>query len=110
MKISATATAMIIDGKPHCMAPIQLVIIVTAEDFGNSETKFNLRHNINLSFSGTGNTSTIILKPFKGNSLEALLMQTAKAKLVGKGMPMQSKEELKVLHRYYLKASMSKIF
>ena len=96
MKLSATATATIIDGKPHYMASIQLVSNITAEDFGNLETKFNLRHNINSSSTSTGNTYTITLKPFKGNSLEALLMQIAKVKLVVKGVLMQSKEELKV--------------
>ena len=88
MKLSATATATIIDRKPHYMAPIQLVSNVTAEDLGNSETKFNLRHNINLSSSSTGNTYTIALKPFKGDSLEALLMQIVKAKLAVKGITM----------------------
>ena len=110
MKISTTATAMIIDRKPRYMAPIQLVSNVTAEDFGNLETKFNLRRNINSSSSGTGNTDTITLKPFKGNSLKALLMQITKVKLVTKGVLMQSKEELKVLGSSYLKASMSNIF
>ena len=97
MKLSATATATIIDGKPRYMAPIQLISNVTTEDFGNSETKFNLRRNLNSWSFSTGNTYTIALKPFKGDSLEALLMQIAKAKLVVKGVPMRSKEELKVL-------------
>ena len=69
MKLSATATTTIIDGKLYYMAPIQLVSNVTTEDFGNSETKFNLRRNINSSSSSKGNTYTIALKPFKGNSL-----------------------------------------
>ena len=97
MKLSATATATIIDGKPRYMAPIQLISNVTTEDFGNSETKFNLRRNLNSWSSSTGNTYTIALKPFKGDSLEALLMQIVKAKLVVKGVPIWSKEELKVL-------------
>ena len=74
MKLSATATATIIDRKLRYIAPFQLVSNVTAEDFGNSETKFNLRRNLNSSSSSTGNTYTITLKPFKGDSLEALLM------------------------------------
>ena len=69
MKISATATATIIDRKLRYMAPIQLVSNVTIEDFSNSGTKFNLRHNINSSSSSMGNTYTIALKPFKGDSL-----------------------------------------
>ena len=93
MRISATATVRIIDGKPCQMAPIPLVSNIAVEDFSNSETKFNLKHNINLASTGTGNTYTIALKPFKGDSIEALPMQITKAKLVVKGVTMWSKEE-----------------
>ena len=96
MKISTVATATIIGGKPRCVAPIPLESNITSEDFGASETKFNLRRNINSPSTSAGNTYTMALKPFKGDSLEALLMQIAKAKLVVKGVPMRSKEELRV--------------
>ena len=69
---------------------------VTAEDFGASETKFNLKHNVNSASTSAGNTCTMALKSFKGNSLEVLLMHIAKAKLVVKEMPMQTKEELRI--------------
>ena len=88
---------MIIDGKPYYVTSIPLVSNVTAEDFSTTETKFNLKHNINLASTSAGNIYTIILKPFKSNSLEVLLMQIIKAKLVVKGVLIQSKEELKVL-------------
>ena len=97
MRISASATLTIIDGEPHYMALTPLVSNVTTEDFSNSETKFNIKCNINSASSSMGNTCTIALKPFKGNSLEALLIQITKAKLVVKGVLMRSKEELKVL-------------
>ena len=96
MKISVAATATIIGGKSRYVAPIPLESNITAEDFGTSKTKFNLRRNINLSSTSAGNTCTMALKPFKGNSLEALLMQITKVKLVVKGVPMRSKEELRV--------------
>ena len=92
-----TATVMIINGKPHYMASISLVSNISMGDFSNSETKFNLRYNNNSSSSSTGNTYTIALKPFKGESLEALLIQIAKAKLVVKCVLIWNKEELKVL-------------
>ena len=53
-----------------------------------------MKHNVNSISTSTGNTCTIALKPFKDDSLEALLMQIAKAKLVLKEMLMQIKEEL----------------
>ena len=93
MKISKAATATIIGGKPRYVAPIPLDSSITLEDFGASETKFNLKCNINLSSTSAGNTYTMALKPFKGDSLEALLMQIAKAKLVVKGVLIWSKEE-----------------
>ena len=96
MKISTAATATIIDGKLRYVAPIPLESNITAEDFGASKTKFNLRCSINSASTSAGNTYTMALKPFKGDSLEALLMQIANAKLVVKGVPMQSKEELRV--------------
>ena len=96
MKINTAVTATIIDGKPQYVASILLESNVTAEDFGASETKFNLRRNAYSASTSAGNTYTITLKPFKGDSLEALLMQIAKAKLVVKGVPMWSKEELRV--------------
>ena len=96
MKISATATVTIIDGKPRCVAPIPLESNVTAEDFGASETKFNLKRNVNSTSTSAGDACAMALKPFKGDSLEASLMQIAKAKLVVKGVPMRTKEELRV--------------
>ena len=109
MRISTTATTTIIDKKLSHTALIFLVSNITAEDFGNSETKFNLKYSINSAFTSEGNTYTIALKPFKDNSLEALLMQIAKAKLVVKGVPIQSKEELKVLESAIFEDSISKI-
>ena len=105
MRISTTATAKIVDGKSHYIALISLVSNFTAEDFCNSKTKFNLKHNINSASTSAGNTYTIILKPFKGNSLEALLMQIVKENLVVKGVPIWSKEELKVLGSAIFKGS-----
>ena len=70
------------------MAPIPLVSNITAEDFSNLETKFNLKCNINSVSTSAGNTCAILLKSFKGNSIEALLMQITKAKLVVKGVLM----------------------
>ena len=69
MKISTAATVTIIDGKPRYIALIPLESNIASEDFGASETKFNLRYNINSSSTSTGNTYTMALKPFKGDSL-----------------------------------------
>ena len=96
MKFSAVATVTIIDRTPWYVALILLESNIAAEDFSASETKFNLRHNINSASTSVGNTHTIALKPLKGDSLEALLMQIAKAKLIVKEVPMRSKEELRV--------------
>ena len=96
MKISTAATATIIGGKPRYAGPIPLESNITAEDLSTSETKFNLRRNINSISTSAGNTYTATLKPLKGDSSEALLMQIAKAKLVVKRVPIQSKEELRV--------------
>ena len=96
MKISIAATTTIIDRKLQYVAPIPLESNVMVEDVGASEMKFNLRYNINSASTSTGNTYTMTLKYFKGDSSEALLIQIAKAKLVVKEVLLWSKEELRI--------------